>query len=136
MENKFEHKYPIENLHELDLSWFIKNVQELLPRVDSLEDWKRTHEEQYAELLALYQEVKADWDRFAAGDFPASTYEAMKRWWEANAVDLVGSLVKFVFFGLTLDGYFVAYIPENWDEINFDTIMTPGEDFGKLCILY
>ena len=80
--------------------------------------------------------MKADWDRFAAGDFPASTYEAMKRWWEANAIDLVGSLVKFVFFGLTLDGYFCAYIPENWDEINFDTIMTPGDDYGRLCILY
>ena len=136
MENKFEHKYPIENLHELDLSWFIKNVQELLPRVDSLEDWKRTHEQQYAELLALYQEVKTDWDRFAAGYFPASTYEAMERWWKNNAVDLVGSLVKFVFFGLTLDGYFCAYIPENWRDINFDTIMTPGDDYGKLCILY
>ena len=29
MENKFEHKYPNENLHELDLSWFIKKLQEL-----------------------------------------------------------------------------------------------------------
>ena len=29
LRNLFDHKYPIENLHELDLSWCIKNVQDL-----------------------------------------------------------------------------------------------------------
>ena len=73
---------------------------------------------------------------FAAGEFPQSTYDAMRSWWEANAIDLVGELVRFVFFGLTQDGYFVAYIPENWRDIQFDTIATPNEDYGRLCIYY
>ena len=33
---------------------------------------------------------------------------------------------KAVFFGLTTDGHFVAYIPENWSEIVFDT----GSDYS------
>lgn len=130
-------KYPNQNDEILNLDWIIAHFEEFIKDIDSLKAWRTTHEEEYQELLRLYQEVKEDWDRFAAGDFPASTYAAMKAWWEANAVDLVGDLVRFVFFGLTDDGYFVAYIPENWRNINFDTIVDPDSpNYGKLCILY
>lgn len=132
----FEHMFPYTNIHELNLDWMIKHFNEFIQEINTLDTWMNEHKEEYNQLLALYQEVKNDWDNFAAGNFPQSTYDAMRSWWEANAVDLVGSLVRFVFFGLTLDGYFVAYIPENWRNIQFDTIATPGEDYGRLCIYY
>ena len=50
-------------------------------------------------------------------------------------------IATMVFFGLTDSGYFVAYIPENWESINFgttgldvDTSIQP--EFGHLVLLY
>lgn len=129
-------EFPNSDFYNSDLREVLRYIRLMIPAIDSLEHWRAQHEVEYTELKALYDEVKDDWDRFAAGDFPESTYAAMKEWWENNAVDLVGELVRFVFFGLTDDGYFVAYIPENWRNIQFDTIVTPGEDYGRLCIYY
>ena len=136
MMNWFSHCYPYSDLHELNLDWIIDHFKEFIDEINTLDAWMAQHKEEYDQLLALYEEVKADWDAFAAGDFPESTYNAMCEWWSANAVDLVGELVKFVFFGLSDDGYFMAYIPEHWQDITFDTIMTPGNDYGRLCINY
>ena len=50
-------------------------------------------------------------------------------------------IATMVFFGLTETGYFVAYIPENWDNIGFATtgldIEVPIEpEYGHLVLLY
>lgn len=132
----FNHQYPYTDFHELNLSWIIEHFKEFIDDIDSLESWRSTHEKEYNELKNLTNSINARLTDIENGDFPESLYNAMKTWWEANSVDLVGELVRFVFFGLTIDGYFVAYIPENWREINFDTIITPSENYGKLCIIY
>lgn len=52
-------------------------------------------------------------------------------------IDAIGQAIKMVFFGLTDDGYFVAYIPDSWKDFTFDTIMDlHSDDFGKLVIIY
>ena len=33
----------------------------------------------------------------------------------------LGDMIKTVWFGLTDDGYFVAYIPESWQDVTFRT---------------
>lgn len=50
-------------------------------------------------------------------------------------------IATMVFFGLTESGYFVAYIPENWDNLGFATtgldIEIPIEpEYGHLVLLY
>ena len=35
--------------------------------------------------------------------------------------EIIAQYIKMVFFGLTEDGYFVAYIPDSWDDIQFST---------------
>lgn len=50
-------------------------------------------------------------------------------------------IATMVFFGLTDSGYFVAYIPENWDTIHFGTtgldIDAPNQpEYGHLVLLY
>lgn len=135
--NIFEHEYPYTNMHEINLDWMIRHFQEFINEIASLEEWRKNHQNEYEQLLALYEEVKQNWDDFSSGKFPPSVYEAMESWWIKNAVDLVGKLTRFVFFGLTLDGHFVAYIPENWRDIQFDTIIDPDSaDYGKLTISY
>ena len=46
-----------------------------------------------------------------------------------------------VFFGLTMSGYFVAYIPENWDNLTFETTGYDVEiplqpEYGHLVLKY
>ena len=44
--------------------------------------------------------------------------------------ELVG-LGKFVMFGLTDDGYFCVDIPQNWEDVTFDT-----DETGNLVLEY
>lgn len=50
-------------------------------------------------------------------------------------------IATMVFFGLTDSGYFVAYIPENWKNINFGTTGLDVDssiqpEYGHLVLLY
>ena len=50
-------------------------------------------------------------------------------------------IVRMVFFGLTNDGYFVAYIPDSWEDIDFRTTgwdysISDMPEYGHLCLLY
>lgn len=64
-------------------------------------------------------------------------------WIQANMADLLSAGIKQVYFGLTDDtytggsGYFVAYIPESWSEIVFDTGAVYGLDtYGRLILRF
>lgn len=46
---------------------------------------------------------------------------ALQEWFESDLPEIIDNAVKMVFFGLNDDGYFIAYIPESWEEIQFDT---------------
>ena len=136
MMNWFSHRYPYSDLHELNLDWIIDHFKEFIDKINTLDEWMAQHKTEYDELLLMYSEIKKDWDNFSNGIWPPTVFEQMQAWWERNAIDLVGEFVRFVFFGLSDDGYFMAYIPENWRDINFSTILEPGDDYGRLCINY
>lgn len=129
----FTNKYPYTDLHELNLDWILKVVYESTAsaadikfRLDALEADNET-------MMQLYQQI-------ITGDFPESVKEGFELWMRENALDLVGELAKMVFFGLTDDGYFMAYIPESWDDITFNTsnydMTIPDIDFGHLILSY
>lgn len=127
----FFNQYPYINLTDLNLDYVLKHLKEFMAKVSALEDWKTQHEAEYEELKSLY-------DAVMAGDFPPSIITAFEEWMERNALDLVGHLVKMVFFGLNDNGYFVAYIPENWEDIIFGTTglddFPEGVDYGHLTL--
>lgn len=74
-------------------------------------------------------------DNFA-DEFEDFYKQKICEWLQDNLTCIVANAVKFVQFGLTETGRFVAFIPSNWEFLRFDTIMQPGEDFGKLKIVY
>ena len=126
----FFNQYPYLNENDLNLDYMLKHVKELMLRVSGLEEWRFTHEEEYEQLKLLY-------DQIIAGNFPPSVTAAFKKWLQENALDLIGELVKMVFFGITEDGYFVAYIPESWEDITFDTIMNYADpNYGSIILKY
>lgn len=60
---------------------------------------------------------------------------------EEKIVNFLDRYIKFIFFGLTDDGYFVAYIPDTWNEITFSTsqyddFTTLEPEFGHLILSY
>ena len=80
-------------------------------------------------------------DKINAGELPEAVYQELRTWIEVNAIDIIGSLVKAVYFGITDDGYFVAYIPESWGDIIFNTtgldINLPIQpEYGHLVLSY
>lgn len=127
----FDH-FPYTNVHELNLSWILKLMEALDENVEQLNEWKRTHEEEYEELKALY-------DAIISGNFPPDMYNALYEWVVKNSASIIGSLIKSVFFVLE-DGYLVAYIPDSWSEIIFGTTglddFPTGYDFGHLTLTY
>lgn len=128
----FDH-FPYTNFHELNLTWILEHFCEFIKALDELQDWKTEHEKEYEELKQLYDDI-------LAGNFPESIQNAFNEWMEKNALDIVGSLVKMVYFGINDDGYFVAYIPESWNDIIFGTTglddFPTGVDYGHLTLSF
>ena len=60
---------------------------------------------------------------------------AAKEWIAENLEWVFNTVAKQVYFGLNEQGYFVAYIPESWDDIVFDTGYNYGEDTYMRLIL-
>lgn len=127
-------EYPYTNYNDYNLDWLIKTARNLLDRMDAAENWQEEHQKAYQELKNLY-------DAVMSGNFPDSIKQAFQKWMEENALDLVGNLVHMVFFGLTETGYFVAYIPESWDDIKFGTTGLDDfpecfDEYGHLTLSY
>lgn len=132
--NMFINKYNYTDFHELNLDWVIAAVKELLSEVDNLLSWKDTHEEEYEQLKELY-------DQIISGNFPDSVKQAFYDWMTENAADIVGNMVNMVIFNITDDGYFVAYIPASWNEIQFgttglDAFSDLQPEYGHLVLSY
>ena len=129
----FNFEYPYVDPTQYNADWLLKKMKDLLARMDSMDEWRAEYEEAYEDYKKLVEDIEA-------GTFPPSIVNAFNKWMSENALDLVGAMVKMVFFGITDDGYFVAYLPENWDDITFNTsgydIALAGYDFGHLVLSY
>lgn len=125
--------YPYLNVNDLNLDYIVKYVKQLVADVSNLHEWCRTHEQEYEELKALY-------DAIMSGNFPQSMIDALVHWCETNIVSIMGEMAKMVIFGITDDGYFVAYIPTSWDEIQFGTTglddFPAGVEYGHLTLSF
>ena len=54
-------------------------------------------------------------------DFDDIILSKTEQWLSENMEDILTEAIKLVWFGLTDDGYFMAVIPENWSDVQFDT---------------
>lgn len=128
-----EFDFPNTHFYDTDLREMIHKVTKILGTVESLDEWRIQHEAEYEELKQLC-------DAIISGKFPPEMIASLNKWFEKYGVDIIGNLVKMVFFGLTEDGHFAAYIPENWDEITFGTSglddFPAGIDYGHLTLSY
>lgn len=86
---------------------------------------------------AIVEKLAAEFDKFIEGGFEEYYEGMLSAWILQNAGELLTKYIKLVFFGLTPDGYFCAWIPETWDEITFDTVADYSDPlYGRLVLLY
>lgn len=126
--------YPYVNINDLNLDWIIGHFKEFIDEISSLEEWRRTHEQEYHELLEFKQELEA-------GQLPPAMYNSFKLWFTENAFDLVGAMIKFITVYLNDNGYICISIPAQWQALIFNTtgldINTPLQpEYGHLTISY
>ena len=112
-------EFPHTRTYDTDLGWLIKQCKTNADAIKVLEEWKESATDVISDLRKLLDDI-------AAGIFPEEIANAIKNFIVNNFYDIVGDMMKMVFFGLTDSGYFVAYIPESWDDIEF---FTTGWDF-------
>ena len=125
-------EFPNTRTYDSDLGWLIKHVNSYDEVISTLNQWIAENEPKLKDFETLY-------NMLMAGDLPPGVQNGIYKWCQTHIVDLVGSLVKLVFFGLTDDGYWVAYIPENWTDVVFNTtgldISLPDyPEYGRLVL--
>lgn len=130
----FFNKFPYTDFHELNLDFLLKNYKGLLDAIEQLDSWVDQHQEEY-------EELKSFMDAINAGNLPPAVYDKLRQWFFDNAFDLVGEMVKHVYFGLNDAGYFIVTIPQMWKELIFNTtgldIEVPIQpEYGHLTISY
>lgn len=87
------------------------------------------------ELEAMVSALKDEFERFKEHGFDDYYAKQVEEWVNSNLEYIFGQVVKQVYFGLTEDGYFVAYIPDGWDDIVFDTGADYSLDtYGRLML--
>ena len=123
-------EFPHTRTYDNDLGWLIKNVKSFDDAIQALQEWQNNADVTVADLRALL-------DALASGSVPPEVAAAITKWLQINARDIVGAMVKNVWFGLTLSGYFVA---ESWNDIIFKTtgydfFTSLQEEYGHLVLL-
>lgn len=127
-------EFPHTRTYDSDLGWLIRQCKRNLDAIEVLEAWKASTTKTIDDLQQLLDDV-------AAGVFPDEIADAIKNFIVKNFYDIVGEMAKMVFFGLTDSGYFVAYIPDGWDDITFNTTeyditLALMPEYGHLVLSY
>lgn len=82
-------------------------------------------------------ELQRRFEEFVEHGFDDYYAQQVEKWFEDNAWKIYGRVARQVFFGLTSDGYFCAYVPESWGEIEFDTGAVYGTgEYGRLILRF
>ena len=125
--------YPYLDITDLNLDWIIKHFKEFVEAIKKLDEYAEKHEKEIKELI--------DFERaLVNGQIPPEMQSALKKWCEENTSAIIAAAIKHVFFGITDEGYFVAYIPDSWSDIIFGTSghddFPAGIDYGHLTLSY
>lgn len=84
------------------------------------------------------EKILDEFDEFKAGAYDDYYEKVISKWVEVNMPSIMKQAARMVFFGLTADGYFAAYIPETWADISFDTGFDYDNksEYGHLILKY
>ncbi len=106
-----------------------EKLNEVITSENHLNEWQQAQDE----VIGLLEQKVDD---FIAGGYKEDFDKFVTEWLDANIQEALAKAAHMVFFGLTDDGYFIAYIPSDWAFV-FDTVMDYSNDnYGSLVIKY
>ena len=89
------------------------------------------------ELETVSETLTNEIEKVKKGDYVSLYLDSISNWIDKHLIDIIGRSASFIVFGLNNDGYFVAYVPESWDFISFDTEADYNNpNYGKLILEY
>lgn len=128
-------EWPYTNVHQLNLDWVLKKLKELVCWLKALQAQADDATNNITDLQQRVQTLEALIQQLQDGGWDSLYQSAIQDWVDKHLPELIGSIVKFVFFGLSIDGHFVALVPSSWDWIHFDTILDPlSQLYGHLVL--
>lgn len=126
----FFNQFPYTDFHELNADWIVRHFKEFIDSFKRIDGWIDEHQKEYDELKEIY-------DTLYNGTLTPALEESLSKWVNTNLETLIGDAIKNVYFGLTNDGYFCAFIPQSWNWVTFSTIEDPDEPlYGHLVLMY
>lgn len=115
----------------------VKKLNEVIDSNNELAGYVATNTMDIAQLKKDVELLNSEFEKIKNGQYTSLYIEAMKNCIAENLINIVGQIVKFVWFGLNDDGHFVAYIPTSWRFLTFDMVADPDSpDYGRLLLSY
>lgn len=106
------------------------HINKLVAYANALGVQINTNTQEIADLLEQF-------DKFKEGAFDDYYEQVISAWVNNHMPEIMAQAARMVFFGLTSDGYFCAYVPDSWRDIIFDTGAVYGRsDYGRLILRY
>ena len=125
-------EFPNTRTYDSDLGWLIRTVHSHDETLKALDGWAEKTDLSVKELEDFKKALED-------GNLPQGVRDGLFEWASLNIPDLIAEAFKTVFFTLE-NGYFVAWIPDSWDEITFGTSgyddFPIGIDYGHLTLSY
>ena len=123
------------------LYWNVKSQEQRILNLFDLLNKLICYAEQMGIQLNVSQDelekLKAEFEKFQDSGFEDYYEKQLAQWIKDNAATLFQLLAKQVYFGLTDDGHFCAYIPDSWSDVTFDTGAVYGQaDYGRLILRF
>lgn len=85
----------------------------------------------------IVKELQDAFTQFMESGFDDYYKDQVERWIDENFQTIMNGLLgHMIFFGLTQDGYFTAYIPPKWAFILDTDVVYTSDNYGCLEIIY
>lgn len=115
---------------------FLNNtLQEYVDNINEIDARSELNKQKIATMEKEIKEITSMLEKILNGENVDFYITSLENWIDKNLQELVGRIVKYVSFGLTADGYFVAYIPDSWKFLKFDTILDPNSPLYNHLIM-
>jgi hypothetical protein len=110
-------------------------LAKVVAKLNEVIDSNNVTSDAVSELQQAVTEINNQFEQFKAHGFDDYYADQVATWIMQNMEWIFLKTIRQVYFGLTLDGHFVAYIPESWNDIDFDTGINYSEDtYGRLIL--
>lgn len=109
-----------------------ENICKMVAKLNEVIDVTNKQEQQFDDVYQIAQDLQNQ-----VTEFIAKYEDFLNTGALPTIMEALEKFVKQIFFGLTDDGYFCAYIPDSWDDITFFTESNFGNpNYGRLQLWY